>query len=194
VTYASNLLAIDRMLSKWLYMIAMALVLVGALNWGLIGTFGFNLVAAVLGRGLAANTVYAIVGLAALFLVFRRDTYLPFLGETVLPCSLMPERTPEHADTEVTVHGLQPGAKVLFWAAEPENEGLAKLKDWRRAYLEFANAGVTTVDTTGRVTLRVRKPQPYTIPSGRRLEAHVHWRVCGDGGLIGPVQTTPVAL
>jgi len=182
------------MLSKKLHMGAMVLVLVGAIAWGLIGTVGFNPVAALLGRGLVANTVYTLVGLAALFLVFRRDTYLPFLGETVLPCSLMPERTPEHADTEVTVNGLTPGAKVLFWAAEPENEGLSKLKDWRRAYLEFSNAGVTTVDATGRAVLRVRKPQPYTIPSGRRLESHVHWRVCEDGGLIGPVQTTAVAL
>lgn len=179
---------------KHLHMFAMVLVIVGALNWGLIGVFGFNLVATLLGRGLLANTVYTLVGVAALFLVGRRDTYLPFLGETVLPCSLMPERTPEHADTEVTVNGMTPGAKVLFWAAEPENEGLSKLKDWRRAYLEFSNAGVTTVDTTGKATLRVRKPQPYTIPSGRRLESHVHWRVCEDGGLIGPVQTTAVAL
>ncbi len=182
------------MLDKWVHLIAMALVMVGALNWGLIGTVGFNLVAAVLGRGLAANTVYTMVGLAAIYLAFRRDTYLPFLGETVLPCSLMPDRTPEHADTEVTVHSLQPGAKVLFWAAEPDNEGLAKLKDWRRAYLEFSNAGVTTADSAGRATLRIRKPQPYTVPVSGRLEAHVHWRVCGDGGLIGPVQTTPVAL
>jgi uncharacterized membrane protein YuzA (DUF378 family) len=180
------------MLDKWLHIVAMALVMVGALNWGLVGGFGFNLVAALLGKGTLANSVYVLVGLAALFLVFRRDTYLPFLGETVLPCSLIPDSLPDHADTEVAIHGVTPGAKVLYWATEPATEGLARIKDWRRAYLEFANAGVTTADAGGHAVLRIRKPQPYTVPLKGRLESHVHWRVCGDGGMVGPVMTTTI--
>jgi uncharacterized membrane protein YuzA (DUF378 family) len=181
-----------EMLDKKIHMIAITLVLVGALNWGLVGAFGFNLVAAVLGRGTLANAVYVVVGLAALYLALRRDTYLPFLGETVLPCSLMPDRMPDHADTEVAISGVTPGAKILYWATEPATEGLSRIKDWQRAYLEFANAGVTTADAGGHAVLRIRKPQPYTVPMKGRLEAHVHWRVCGDGGLIGPVMTTTV--
>ncbi len=180
------------MFDKWIHMIAIALVLVGGLNWGLIGAFGFNLVAAVLGRGAIANLVYVIVGLAALYLAVKRDTYLPFLGETVLPCSLMPDRMPDHADTEVAISGVTPGAKVLFWATEPATEGLARINNWQRAYLDFANAGVTTADAGGHAVLRIRKPQAYSVPMKGRLEAHVHWRVCGDGGLIGPVMTTTV--
>jgi uncharacterized membrane protein YuzA (DUF378 family) len=180
------------MLDKWFHMIAVALVLVGGLNWGLIGAFGLNLVAAVLGRGVIANTVYVMVGLAALFLAFKRDTYLPFLGETVMPCSLMPDRIPEHADTEVAIHGIAPGAKIMYWATEPATDGLTRIKDWSHAYLEYANAGVTTADAGGHATLRIRKPQPYTVPVKGRLEAHVHWRVCGDGGMVGPVMTTTV--
>ena len=88
-----------------------------------------------------------IVGATALYVGLRRDSYLP---ETVLPCSLLQERIPEHADTEVNVSGLEPGAKLLYWAAEPsameKTDGLANIKDWQRAYLEFANAGVTRAD------------------------------------------------
>jgi len=170
--------------SKWPHMIAMA-VLVGGSCLAAILYMRKTLFSIALGILLVMSAIYVGV---------HRDSYLPFLGETVLPCSLLQERTPDHADTEVTVNGLEPGTKVLFWAAEPATEGLAKIPTWQRAYLDFANAGVTRVDADGHATFRIRKPQPYTVPVKGRLEAHVHWRVCGDGGMIGPVQMTPVAL
>lgn len=46
-------------------MIAMILVVVGGLNWGLVGAFDFNLVSAILGEGSIANIVYILVGLSA---------------------------------------------------------------------------------------------------------------------------------
>jgi len=74
--------------------------------------------------------------------------------------------------------------------AEPATDGLARIKDWRQAYLDYANAGVTRADGAGVAVLVIRKPQPYTVPVKGRLESHVHWRVCEGGGMLGPVQTT----
>jgi uncharacterized membrane protein YuzA (DUF378 family) len=176
------------MFAKWVHIIAVALLVIGGLAWGILGLTRTNVVSAIFGR--FAPIIYVAVGVSALLVAFKRSSYLPFLGETVMPCSLLSERTPEHADTAVDIHGLTPGAKVLFWATEPATEGLAKINDWRRAYLDFANAGVTTADAGGHATLHVRKPQPYTVPMKGRLEAHVHWRVCGDDGMVGPVKTT----
>lgn len=173
------------MLDKWLYLIAMSVVLLGALVWSVSGLLGRK------GK-MIAYAVYGLVAVAAIYAGARRDTYLPFLGETVLPCSTFAEHTPDHADTSVTLSGLKPGAKVLYWAAEPATEGLARIKSWEQAYLEFANAGVTVADDAGHATLFFRKPQPYTVPVHGRIEAHVHWRVCGDGGMLGPVQMTPI--
>lgn len=43
------------------------LVIIGALNWGLIGFFNFDLVAAIFGEmSLATRIVYDIVGISAL--------------------------------------------------------------------------------------------------------------------------------
>ena len=43
------------------------LTFIGALNWGLVGIFGFDLVAWLFGPAtLASNIVYAIIGIAAL--------------------------------------------------------------------------------------------------------------------------------
>jgi uncharacterized protein len=53
---------------KALKILSFVLVVVGALNWGLVGFFQFDLVAAVLGNAsLFSRTVYALVGVAALY-------------------------------------------------------------------------------------------------------------------------------
>jgi uncharacterized membrane protein YuzA (DUF378 family) len=57
---------------KALDMIATALVIVGAVNWGLVGLFHVDLVAAVFGMNfgevsIASAAVYTLVGLAGLY-------------------------------------------------------------------------------------------------------------------------------
>lgn len=49
----------------------LALVVVGALNWGLVGLFEFNLVEEILGAGTVADVIYVIVGIAGLMMVPR---------------------------------------------------------------------------------------------------------------------------
>ena len=177
--------------TRWAHLLAIIVVIVGALNWGILGITGKNVVENVLGRT-GARLVYILVGLCALYVMMHRSTYLPFLGETVVPCSVLKVQVPEHADTVVPVHGLEPGAKVLYWASEPATDGLARINDWRKAYLSFANAGVAVVDADGHVELKIRRPQPYTVPVKGRIESHVHWRTCGPDGFLGPVEMTQV--
>ncbi len=51
--------------------IAIALSVIGALNWGLVGLFKFDLVAAIFGPlSPMARVVYVIVAMAGLFLLF----------------------------------------------------------------------------------------------------------------------------
>ena len=48
--------------------IALALTIIGGLNWGLIGAMNFNLVTALFGEGTTlTRIVYILVGLAALY-------------------------------------------------------------------------------------------------------------------------------
>ena len=51
---------------KWTNMIALTLVIVGALNWGLIGFFNFDLVTALFNGNLywLARVIFALVGVA----------------------------------------------------------------------------------------------------------------------------------
>ena len=49
--------------------VALALVIIGAINWGLIGFFQFDLVAAIFGgqNAALARIVYGLVGLSGLY-------------------------------------------------------------------------------------------------------------------------------
>lgn len=53
----------------YLHLVAFTLVLVGALNWGLVGFFQYNLVES-LGLGAdIVNLVYVLVGLSAVYIL-----------------------------------------------------------------------------------------------------------------------------
>lgn len=49
--------------------IALVLVIIGGLNWALVGLFGFDLVAAIFGdMSVLSRLVYVLVGLSAVYL------------------------------------------------------------------------------------------------------------------------------
>ena len=53
---------------KTLDVLAAVLLVVGGLNWGLVGLFGFDLVAALFGEmSTPSRLVYSLVGLSALY-------------------------------------------------------------------------------------------------------------------------------
>lgn len=58
--------------------LALILVIVGALNWGMIGLFQFDLIASIFGGmgSTVSRVLYTLVGLAGIWgitLLFRRD-------------------------------------------------------------------------------------------------------------------------
>lgn len=175
---------------KLAFKCAMVVVILGALNGLVAGIFRVNPIEWLFGRKLLGRAVYIIIGLMAVAIMFDRDTYLPFLGPMHVPCSVLKDRIPSGATRSVQVK-VRPGAKVLYWAAEPTgaSEDLKKIADWKRAYAQYENAGVATAGEDGVATLRVREPQPYWVPMKGSLQHHVHYRVCGEAGWMERVQT-----
>ncbi len=49
--------------------IAMILLLIGGLNWGLVGLFNLDLVAVLFGAGVLARIIYILVGLSAIWMI-----------------------------------------------------------------------------------------------------------------------------
>lgn len=175
-------------IQKLFFMISMVLLIIGGLNWLLVGLFDFNAVSSIFGNNFAAVIIYSLVGLSAIMIMFDRDTYLPFLGPTVMPCSVLENRDPPGATREFKVT-VEPNVKIIYWAAEPASEKLEKLNSWKGAYLNYENAGISTSNGDGLAIIKVRDPQSYKVPFKGKLNPHVHYRVCGEDGWLGRVRT-----
>lgn len=68
MNYISKFLGGDIMNTKPFDVIALILVIIGALNWGLVGFFEYNLVDGIFGAGsVVARIIYALVGIAGIY-------------------------------------------------------------------------------------------------------------------------------
>jgi uncharacterized membrane protein YuzA (DUF378 family) len=181
-------------------MIAIAIVIIGGINWLLVA-FGYNLVES-LNRALSSlfkrrlsldKVIYAIVGVCAIALAFDRTLWLPFLGESVIPSVLIPlssNNTNNSNGTQKIQLKVAPNTKVAYWAAKPGSNPETPVVD---AYGKYDNSGVVMSDATGIATISFEKGTEYTVPSGKQLKSHVHYReLSGEYGMIGPVQTVYV--
>lgn len=62
-------------MSRVLDAIVLTISIIGAINWGVIGFFNFNLVGFIFGAEMMSRIIYAIVGLCGIYL-------LTFYGKT----------------------------------------------------------------------------------------------------------------
>lgn len=175
-----------------LRMILTGVVIVGAVNWGTTA-FGYNLVE-LLSRKVNClfrsdypfdKVIYVIVAVCGILLASSRTTWLPFLGKSVLPSNLVPLRTPTQSDMTVSIK-TKPNAKVAYWAALPTGAN----PDVITAYGDYSNSGVVMTDANGNAELPILAGSGYTVPSGRRLERHVHYRVFDEHhGMMDMIKT-----
>ena len=64
----------DRL--NFLDWLSLILVIIGGLNWGSIGLFDYNFVAAIFGvMTTITRVIYVLVGLAALYIIFAAPTW-----------------------------------------------------------------------------------------------------------------------
>lgn len=181
------------MIKKRIEIFTLLLIVIGALNWGLIGLFDFNVVAFIAKYTLpwVEKLIYVLVGISSLVHIISRNYYLSFLGDSVFPCTSMIEKTPENADTEVKIQ-TSPNSNIVYWAAETHNEVLEN--PWI-AYAEYSNAGVTRSDVNGVAKLKFRMPGSYKVSHRlKTLEPHVHYRVCKFPGMLSEVKTVFVSV
>jgi uncharacterized membrane protein YuzA (DUF378 family) len=174
--------------------ILIVLVLIGSLNGVLIGLFDFNLVksfGALFGTNLQnpiTRIIYVIISIAALVLFAQRDTYLPFLGRTVMPQPLT-EYKPSGKLKMKVITNLPPNVKVIYWAAHPSNKVIDNPYD---AYGDYSNQGVTKTDENGRATLQFLIPSSYNVPYKGVLTPHVHYRYWTSSGMASRVFTEKI--
>lgn len=132
-------------------------------------------------------TMISLVG--AIYLGLNKDFYLPFLGPTVIPTSVLKLGTPPDASVSVSVDAPKNATHVLYWASTPSN---VPLESPMVAYKGFKNAGVVEV-AGGRATLRLACPGAYRVGWGKLLAKHVHYRYIFANGAMSSVKTANVS-
>jgi len=164
-------------------MFVTAVVIIGAINWGTTA-LGYNLVEMLskfINTALKTNlpidkAIYILVALCGISLASKRTTWLPFLGRSVLPGSLVTKQTPTKADKKIKVR-VQPNAKVAYWAATGKDK---KDQDVFDAYNNHSNSGVVIADNKGIAELAIVEGEGYRVPNGKRISKHVHYRIIGN--------------
>lgn len=182
------------MSSEKFYLLASVLVAIGAINWGLIGLFGLDLVKKTdeytFKSKKFVNVVYLLVGIAGLYLAVNRDFYLPFLGKAVLPPSVLKDTNkPVDQFCKLVKVDAKDAVKVVYWAADPGNEVGSSPQE---AYGEFMNSGVADVQN-GEAVLVIHCPQTYKVKKfgiyNKELSKHVHYRLVNKNGMMSEVKT-----
>jgi hypothetical protein len=133
--------------------------------------------------------IFIPCALAAMVMAMDRNFYLPFLGDAVMPQSLIvSDRSPAGANRVVRLK-VAPNTRVIYWAAEPSNR--VKKNPWE-AYKTYQNAGVTHSDGEGNVLIRIRDPASYKKPYGSALKPHIHYRIMRNNGMMSQIYTKQV--
>lgn len=177
----------NKMFDLWLHIIAIASILVFSLYSTLFFLVSRN-------SGVFVKFVATLVLVMTVVLIIRRDTYLPFLGYAAFPSSLVPDGDvhPKNATKEVELvfdEYVKDGTTVIYWGALPSDD-VARTP--QLAYGNFNNTGVTKV-SHGKAMIKFACPGEYYVPSGKKLNRHIHYRLCCEKyGMLGPVQTAYV--
>lgn len=162
-----------------MHKLAMMLVIIGGLNWGLVA-MNINLVNILrdtLNNLIGTETnidkvIYVIIAYCA-FKLLKRDTLLPFLGKTVMPTSVIPYKQNKYQKDSVKIQ-VQPNAKVIYWAAKKLD---SENHDVWKAYDDYSNSGVVKADKHGVAVLKLEKGSGYIVPWGNKyIPPHVHYR------------------
>lgn len=179
-----------------LYLLAMLLIIIGGLNWGSIALFGKNLVEEL--NNLTFNNewfnkfIYILIAVSAIYLLFKKHTFLPFLGPTVLPTNNM-KFNHTYSDLSIRVDAAD-ASGVVYWAAKPSNVPMNNPSD---AYDNYLNSGYVPVDSDGKATLFFKCPGSYKIWGWKHMPKHIHYRLIysqgENGGLnISDIKTVDV--
>ena len=175
-------------------MVCFILVLIGGLNWGLVGFTNnkFNLVHFIGRIPIIENSIYILVFIAAVILLVQRNTYLPFLGETVYPVPLedVPTVITKDGPTSKVTLDVPSNSKVVYWAAQsaPNGETNYEFNKPKDAYANYSNYGIGTSDKNGDLTVTINTPASYKLWYGVK-KSHIHYRYWLENGFLSSVYT-----
>lgn len=125
--------------------------------------------------------IAVIIIIAAFYVASNRNTYLPFLGKTVVPPILFQQEiTPEGATEVFVIHldkNIEDGTRLIYWGAESTNKNNIRTDPFE-AYGNYSNTGITTVSDS-KATVYFHCPDIYKAGTiyKKTIDRHIHYRL-----------------
>lgn len=182
-------------LNAKIYIILKIIVIIGAINWGLIALDPkFNLFELISFaspedyRDITKRIIYIIIALSTVYIMLQRKTYLPFLDVSIAPVSrFIKESKQKDVELEIVIDA-KGGEKVIYWASNKKDPEDKSINDYLKAYGDYDNSGISNVDKDGKAKLYIKCPQEYYVKYNKILPKHLHYRILTKGKL-GEVKT-----
>lgn len=185
-----------------LYLISIVLLLAGAINSGICGLTGTNVISVIsngiFGVDILSSFFYTIIGICAVYLASKPQTYMPFIGETIVPAYVLPDSNNKNRAVyidgikykfDTLVHIKVPYAdaiSIIYWASKPFKT------EYSTAYGDFANSGIANV-INKRASLYIICPEKLhanrlgIIP--HTFSKYVNYRIVYKNGLLSEIMT-----
>ena len=159
----------------YLVIVSKLLILLIVINYGYAKMYNDDLVDYIIKNKTISNVFnIGIIGIA-LYYLFNRDFFLPFLGPAVIPVAKIENKIDNMIN--VNLNNLPPNTTVIYWASE-KSEGA--FDDYVSAYKDYGNSGIATSDQQGNANIKVVCPATYYITKfgikKKLLNRHVHYR------------------
>ena len=176
-------------------MVLTGFVIAGSLNYGLTA-LNYNLIELInnkidkyFNNKIHFNTIlYCLIAISGVVLMFQTTTWLPFLGPCAFPTKGLILNKLNSLGTKTVKVNVKPNTRVAYWASLPiQNNDLPYVED---AYADFSNSGVATSDSNGVAELSILPGSAYTVPFGKKIKKHVHYRELDNRlGMMGELKT-----
>lgn len=159
-------------LDIYLHMIAMVLILVFTICY----TFYIITLS-------NSNTFFKLicvsVFIAAIYIAVNRNTYLPFLGQTVIPPAIFSqELVPSGANVSyvLNVPNVENGTYILYWGAQSSANKDIIQPNPKEAYGDYSNTGLIKVKDN-KAILYFNCPDKYNVFNNHTIQRHIHYRI-----------------
>lgn len=151
------------------------LIILGSLNYLLKVTTDINIFKQ-LCDPMVVKIIKLLIGLSGLLLLFDRNYYLPFLGETVMPLVIKRD-TKNKKLTKIKLTELPPNTTVVAWAAKGSTKTFG---DPFKAYDDYSNSVIAKSDKNGVAIVELECPARYNVNKfgimPEKLARHIHYR------------------
>lgn len=135
--------------------------------------------------------ILTIIAIITIIFINNKNEFLPFLTETILPFSLIKDsKIPLDATEKIDIK-VSPNSTIMYWAAEKKSK--EEILNYKHAYNNYSNSGITKSDNNGIAILKFRKPQRYYITNtfGNKiiLRPHINYRFTKYDGKLSKIYT-----